>query len=254
MSSELNVSDRVGRGMAPAFPRGAPSVVLLIFAAASAGCGRVETQGADPFTQTGELIAVSGGEGGARAACITCHGLDGGGDGELVPRLAGLPRGYLQKQLEDYAAGRRPHEAMGGIAKALGQGDRALVAQHYAALGWERTATTAGPSAFQQLYLQGDRSRGLLPCAQCHGSAGEGGGQANPPLAQQPAGYLADQLHRWKAGTRRNDPQGLMLDISRRLSAVEIEGLARYAASLSGAPARPGELREPFLQTRRPDQ
>src|SRR3546814_5826357 len=66
----------------------------------------------DPFRATGETIAMSGGNGGAAAACFTCHGLEGEGDGEVSPRLAGLDPGYLHRQLDDYANGRREHEAM----------------------------------------------------------------------------------------------------------------------------------------------
>src|SRR5690606_8477612 len=71
----------------------------------------------DPWGRGGELIAMGGGDGGARYACVSCHGARGEGNGFDAPRLAGLPAGYLQKQMEDYAAGLRPHAVMRDVAR-----------------------------------------------------------------------------------------------------------------------------------------
>ena len=44
----------------------------------------------------------------AAAACASCHGVDGEGNGEIgLPALASLPRGYFVKQIEDFKAGKR---------------------------------------------------------------------------------------------------------------------------------------------------
>ncbi len=88
----------------------------------------------DRWGRSGELIAVSGGEGGARYACATCHGALGEGNGFDAPRLAGMPTGYLQKQMEDYAVGLRPHEVMRDVARFLDSDERVRVATFYAAL------------------------------------------------------------------------------------------------------------------------
>lgn len=201
----------------------------------------------DPFTSTGELVALSGGDAGPDGACVTCHGLAGEGDGQAAPRLAGLPRGYLQKQLEDYAAGLRPDPAMAPIAKALDADHRASVAAYYAGLPAVAPVASATLTSGAGLYQNGDPARGLQACAECHGAAGEGGGGANPPLAGQPATYLAEQMRRWKRAERRNDPRGLMLTIAQRLSETEIAALSAYAAGLSGpaAPAGPSPATSP---------
>jgi cytochrome c553 len=96
----------------------------------------------DPFRATGETIAMSGGDGGAKAACFTCHGLKGEGDGKDSPRLAGLDRGYLHRQIDDYANGRREHPAMRAIALRLSDRDRAKVSVFYAALPVPTAPTT----------------------------------------------------------------------------------------------------------------
>lgn len=200
----------------------------------------------DPFTATGELIAFSGGDAGAARACFTCHGLRGEGDGRASPRLAGLPSGYLQRQLIDYADGRRADKLMGPIAKALDDEDRRAVAAYYAAMTPPpptpvRAATPTGGVA--ELYHRGAPQRGLPACASCHGAGGEGMGPANPPLAGQPPAYLAEQLERWRTSERRNDPQNVMLHVSRRLTPREAEAISRYASALAPAAAPAGGFR-----------
>lgn len=217
----------------------AASALLLL-----AGCAPEPTR--DPFTASGQVIAFSGGDAGAAQACFTCHGLRGEGDGGASPRLAGLPAGYLQRQLIDYADGRRADKVMAPIARALDDDDRRAVAAYYAALpapaqaAGRSTAAVAGETA--RLYHHGDAERGLAACAACHGQAGEGVGPGNPPLAGQPPAYLAEQLDRWRRSQRRNDPQNAMLAISRRLTADEAEALARYASALAPAAASAGEV------------
>ena len=76
------------------------------------GCTAVDSKSSDRFTETGELIAMSGGGAGAANACFTCHGLDGRGDGAGSPRLAGLDAGYLERQLIANSDGRRHHKQM----------------------------------------------------------------------------------------------------------------------------------------------
>ena len=220
---------------------------------AVAGCGTVERGAADRFTASGELIALSGGDAGAANACIVCHGLDGRGNGAGTPRLAGLDRGYMVAQLEGYASGRRRHPEMEAIARKLTAGQQDRVSAYYAAMRFApRSIEAEGTPAAVALYHHGDPARGLASCASCHGPAGEGVGAANPPLAGQPADYLAEQLARWRQSARRNDPEGAMMRISRTLTHRESVALSAYAASLPGGLPRP-EFREASLAARRAD-
>lgn len=189
----------------------------------------------DTFTRSGELIAYSGGERGAAGACATCHGLKGEGDGHLAPRLAGLDQGYLARQLDFYVGGERAHPQMAAIAGDLTREQRSLVSAYYAALPLPPAATVCAtpdprPAA---LYQRGDARRDIASCASCHGADGRGAGLGNPPLAAQPASYLADQLDRWRSGRRYGDAQGVMTRISQRLKPDEVAALAAYAATLS---------------------
>lgn len=209
--------------------------VMVPFVAAmlAAGCTDRMAPSADRYGRSGELIAVSGGEGGARYACVTCHGARGEGNGYDAPRLAGLPAGYLQKQMEDYAAGLRVHEVMRDVARFLDSHERVLVANHYAAMTpralesapREPTAPSAGA-----LYARA--------CETCHGAEGRGAA-AGPPLDAQPAFYLEQQLLDWKASKRRNDGDHVMLRVARDLDGDEIRQLSLYLSRIPPPPAHP---------------
>jgi cytochrome c553 len=179
----------------------------------------------------GELIAMSGGEGGARYACVTCHGARGEGNGFDAPRLAGLPAGYLQKQMEDYAAGLRAHELMRDVARFLDSDGRMQVARYYAALP---------PQALPPATM--DAVAGTTPalyanaCQQCHGVDGVGSVNG-PPLNAQPAFYLAQQLQDWQVSKRRNDGNHVMLKVAQQLGAEEVRQLSLYLAQIPPRPA-----------------
>ncbi|WP_162130143.1 c-type cytochrome [Novosphingobium sp. AP12] len=190
-----------------------------------ASCG---AEGGNPaFRASGEVIAFSGGEGGASHACATCHGLKGEGDGRLTPRLAGLDDGYLHRQMDDYANGRRQNPAMRAVVRRLSGEDRAKVAAYYAALPPTGTAL----AGISPLY----RER----CSGCHGAAGEGRDAANPRLAGQSPAYIAAQLEAWRSGKRRGDGMGEMLAISRALTPAEVDLLASHAEAALQPARRP---------------
>lgn len=69
-------------------------------------------------------------------------------------------------------------------------------------------------------------------CAACHGANGVSVSAAIPNLAGQKPAYLMAQLKAFKAGTRKND---IMNAIAGQLAAAEIENVAAYFASLTGA-------------------
>lgn len=225
----------------------------LSMLAALASCNEAEPT-TDRYEITGEIIALSGGDAGARGACVTCHGLEGGGDGNLVPRLAGLDPGYHLRQLEYFAEGQRRHPQMTWIADHLDWPAREKVANYYAELAVPVGAASEAlrqDCAAADLYLRGDPERGLASCASCHGADGAGVGLGNPPLAAQPAPYLEAQLNAWANGERYGG-NNTMTRISRLLTKPEIARLAGYSSALPGAseyPAPPGSC----PRTRRPD-
>lgn len=200
-----------------------------------AACSGVE-RARQPFAATGELLALSGGDAGAENACFGCHGLNGEGNGAGAPRLAGLDRGYIARQLEFYAEGLRQHPQMHAISRRLSWQDRNRLGAYYERMSGP--VVTAPPPA-PSLWMVGDPARGIGACAACHGPLGEGVGLGNPPLAGQPFGYLAAQHVKWRKGERRGDPMGIMTGISRAMTPAEIEAVSLYAAALPDAARRP---------------
>jgi cytochrome c553 len=212
----------------PAHRRG---LWLGLFAAVLAtGCTDRIGDSDDRWGRSGDLIAMSGGEGGARYACVTCHGARGEGNGFDAPRLAGLPAGYLQKQMEDYATGLRVHGVMRDAAGFLDSHERVRVANHYAAL-----PPKALPSANEEAVADTTPALYAEACQQCHGVEGVGTGNG-PPLNAQPAFYLVQQLQDWQVSKRRNDGNHVMLKVSQQLDAGEVRQLSLY---LSRIPPRP---------------
>ena len=210
----------------------------------------------DRYQASGELIALSGADAGPAGACVSCHGLDGEGDGNLSPRLAGLDPGYFVRQLEYFAQGQRRHDQMTWIADHLDWPARQKVARYYADLpipAYAASVLQEEACAAAELYQHGDPQRGLESCASCHGEDGEGIGSGNPPLAAQPAAYLEAQLRAWSAGERYGDPDNAMVRISQRLTATEMARLAGYSSALPGANGYP-EPRATCPPARRPDQ
>lgn len=207
--------------------------LLLLAVLCATACTDRMSPSDDRFGRSGELIAMSGGEGGARYACISCHGARGEGNGFDAPRLAGLPAGYLQKQMEDYAQGLRPHEVMRDVARFLDSHERVRVANHYAALPVQAlpAAGEAIEPATPALYARA--------CQQCHG-IDAAGTPLGPPLAGQPATYLAQQLQDWQVGKRRNEGNHEMLKVAQQLKADEVRQLGRYLARIPPRPVHPG--------------
>jgi cytochrome c553 len=210
------------------------SLLLALCALAlTTACTDRKTPSEDPWSRSGELIAMSGGQAGARYACATCHGVRGEGNGFDAPRIAGLPAGYLQKQMEDYAAGLRPHEVMRDVARFLDSHERVRVANHYAAL-----PPQALPAATQEAIAPQTPALYARACQQCHGA--EGVGSANgPPLNAQPAFYLIQQLQDWQLSKRRNDGNHVMLEVAQQLDAGQVRQLGLYLAQIPPRPATP---------------
>jgi cytochrome c553 len=88
----------------------------------------------------------------------------------------------------------------------------------------------------EQLFVNGDPSRGILACASCHGAGGNSMVPANPNLASQPHEYLAKQLHDFvskdgKAPPARRGPNGantVMTTFATALTEEDKQNVAYY--------------------------
>lgn len=194
---------------------------------------------------TGEQIAVKGSSAGA-PPCSSCHGPEGQGQSAAgFPRISGMDAKYLARQLAAFAAGTRANPVMGPVAKLLTPSEASSVAAYYAAIptakqAGQETTKPASPEGMR-LAVKGDWNIGLPACAQCHGPQGLGVGSSFPPLAGQSSAYLAAQLAAFKAGTRKDDPLGLMQGIAKRLGDAEALAVSEFYAALpvvAGSPSK----------------
>lgn len=195
------------------------------------------------YALDGNKIFIEGGSQPGAMSCVACHGADGLGLAAAgFPRLAGLPAPYVRKQLADFASGARSNPVMQPLAKALTDAEIAALSNAVAAMPAPETAmpprSQMPADPIEKLALQGAWERQIPACVSCHGPGGIGVGDAFPPLASQPAAYLAAQLSAWQNGTRRNDPDDLMGHIAKSMTSDEVQGVAHYFASLP-AQAKP---------------
>ena len=214
----------------------AVTLALLIPLTASSDAG------ADP----GAKIAQQGTPKGV-APCMTCHGADGAGMAPTAyPRIAGLNADYMAKQLRDFRAGKRNNPIMMPMATNLTDDEISAVSAYYAAM--PVPAPTAPAPAVDVTKIAVDLAqwgdwtgRGLPACGQCHGPDGNGIGSHFPGISGQQASYIKAQLQAWKAGTRANDPLGLMKTAADRLTDAEVDAVAAYYAAQSAAAPTPAK-------------
>lgn len=170
--------------------------------------------------------------------CSACHGANGMGQSATgIPRLAGLNAAYLVQQLDDFVGGTRQSSVMAPIAKALNQGQRETLAAYYSELpvsvskSGHLSKSPPDDNLGERLAKRGIWSKQVPGCVQCHGPHGIGVGTNFPPLAGQSALYIANQLHAWQNGTRRNDPLGLMRHVASALNEKDIRAVAEWFAA-----------------------
>ena len=200
-----------------------------------AACFAVGVGAAGASTPDAAHIAAVGNGRGA-PACSSCHGADGGGQAAAgFPRLAGLDAAYLQRQLDAFADGSRSNPTMAPIAKALDAAERRALAAYYA--GLTPPAATPAPvpkdefALGEHLATRGLWDKQVPACVQCHGPRGVGVGANFPPLAGQSAVYIANQLHDWQQGKRKNDPLGLMQHVASALNDADIKAVSAWFAA-----------------------
>ena len=174
-------------------------------------------------TERGEVLA--------REVCTTCHGEEGVSATPDLPSIAGQSPAAIYKQLHDYRTGARVHPQMTPVAKRLAPADLASVAAFFGARGLPNAGVGArdleGDQGVVLLATKGDSARRIPACNSCH-TNGSGGPIETPALTGQHATYLANQLHAYKSGRRRNDVYSRMRLIAAELSDAEIEALALY--------------------------
>jgi cytochrome c553 len=205
--------------------------LALVGLLASAGCAR-----------DGAAAPLAGSA--LYGSCAACHGDSGQGDPTVsAPRIAGLPRWYVQAQLERFQRGQRgehPDDLEGLRMRAMSrqmmtEAETAAVAQYVADMPPVINAVTrtdTDPAAGQAVFAI---------CATCHGANGEGSEAVNaPPLAGMDDWYFELQLQKFRAGIRGSAPGDTIGPIMRAMSTtVQPDVINDLAAYVHGLPSPP---------------
>ncbi len=198
------------------------------------------------FAKTGEK---------AVASCVACHGEKGNSTAPIFPKLAGLNKKYLIKQLEDFKMHQRKNPTMEGLAAGLSDDAIADIATYYAAqtiqIDTEPVDDTEDDededddltnNTFnhdsqikigRSIYFNGDIETQVPACSACHAPDAKGNSLAGfPALKNQHATYLVSTLKQFREGERRNDSTGMMHMTAKRMTTQEIQAVATYLAEL----------------------
>lgn len=172
--------------------------------------------------------------------CGGCHGMDGNSADATFPRLAGQYAGYIVKQIKDFQKGTRANdETMAGMAATVGSTQDAKdIGAYFEKQKMDGKPLTSVDKKLaekgKQIYREGNSATGMYACVHCHGERGMGKTaniSAFPRIGGQHRDYIIKQMKDFQAGTRNNDPGGMMSDLAKKLSAEEVKAVAEYLSS-----------------------
>lgn len=140
--------------------------------------------------------------------CALCHGDYGQGTpGTLSPRLAGLPAGYLEKELKYYRSGKRSYAPMviASSIKKMTDEDIKDISEYLAGVNLRNLNLPQIPE-----YPNGEKDKGYKifkkECKSCHRKTGLGKPKKGiPPIAGQYGSYIFGQIKKFQAKERDHD-------------------------------------------------
>jgi cytochrome c553 len=180
---------------------------------------------------------VNAGDGKTKALpCGACHGADGNSTlNPEWPNLAGQHADYMVHQLKAFKDGTRKNPNMSGMAAALSEEDMVDISTYFAgqSLNIASTESSEAVTLGEKLYRGGNHESGVPACMACHGPNGAGNpGAKYPALRGQHAKYTVLQLNAYKSGERVTDANEVMRAIAARMSAAEIDNVAKFLQGL----------------------
>jgi cytochrome c553 len=171
--------------------------------------------------------------------CTYCHGVSAQGLA-VAPRLAGQRAGYIVKEINAFHEHLRdnPYSKlyMWNAAANL-KPDTARALADYFSHEAPRPADDGNRALVDQgraLYQQGDAEANIVTCVACHGPNAEGVG-AIPRLGGLSYAYLKRRMAQWNEGY--HPAAKPMPQVTRNLSAEQIDALASYLSFLDGQAA-----------------
>jgi cytochrome c553 len=218
---------------APAASAAKPATAAT--AAAPAAESAAKPGEATAATKPGDATAGQG----KAAACGACHGMDGNSTDAQYPKLAGQSEAYIVHQLNSFKSGKRQNPIMLGMATPLSEQDMHDIGAYFASKSsLPGVADQALVERGEQLYRQGDTSKGVPACMACHSIDGRGNpGAMYPQLTSQHAQYIEATLKAWHDGTVWGEDahSQIMPGIAKKLDEKDIAAVASYVEGLHAA-------------------
>lgn len=166
--------------------------------------------------------------------CQICHGEAGRGfyGYDAMPRLAGQQPAYLERQLRDYASGRRVNPVMSKVAQGVPPAFYGAIAAHFHAAEAPPLGGGGGDLALgREIFANGLPDANIPACSACHGAEGRGGGEI-PRLAGQLPAYLVKSLSHWDGRAASGGLSAIMVPTTHNLSAAQMAAVAAYVGAL----------------------
>lgn len=170
--------------------------------------------------------------------CISCHGVNGNSSIEIWPKIAGQHAEYIFSQLIEFKKGKdglRFDPNMFSMLQGLNEDDLLDLSKYYSNQIIEKSSLKVNNDSFlrgKSIYLYGND--GFPACFSCHGIDGSGNRLAKyPSLKWQHKEYLLTQLKKFKSLERSNDINGIMRDISLRMTELEMQDVSIYISNMN---------------------
>ncbi|HTT11305.1 MAG TPA: c-type cytochrome [Burkholderiaceae bacterium] len=190
-------------------------------------------------------------------ACSICHGEQGEGllKNEYYPRLAGKPAGYLYNQLVNFREKRREFALMNYMIAHLSDTYLLEIADHYSKLntpypGPLKRAPADVLARGGKLANEGDPTRQIPACAECHGKTLTGVEPAIPGLIGLYGDYIAAQVGAWKNNQRHAMAPDCMHEVAQRLTPADIAAVTAWLVAqpipANPRPALAGSVKPPL--------
>ncbi len=171
----------------------------------------------------------------AEQVCSNCHGMTGESASPMFPKLAGQQKAYLVAQITDFKGHDRSDSRgatyMWGFTHlTTPQVDE--LAEYFSAqppMAGRRNSSVLLARG-EEIFRHGLPDKGVVQCAACHGTSGEGNGTF-PRLAGQHANYVIEQIKVLQQTDQR--PRGAaMKQVTHELSESETMAVAQYLESI----------------------
>ncbi len=192
------------------------------------GCPLQATQSAPPVDSIEERARP----------CMACHGKEGRATSDgYFPRIAGKPAGYLFNQLVNFREGKRHFPMMAYLVDRQDDAYLRELANYFASQKLPYAAPVP-PRVTQdvlergkQLVFEGDASRNIPACRDCHGTRLLGVAPAVPGLLGLSQDYLLAQLGAWQHRSRRAHEPDCMAQIVLELGPGDINAVSAWLAT-----------------------